>query len=100
MPKFIAIHKWKKGDYATVARKVIEALPHLPEGITLTYAYVAGSQDGGWCIYEAKTEKGGEQIESFLKKNVPEMDTITKPILQFAPPGPDLYMLTHSLIAK
>jgi hypothetical protein len=100
MPKFVAIHKWKKEAYVTVARKVIEAIPRLPEGITLCYSWVAGTQDGAWCIYETKTEKGGEQIENFLKKNVPEMDTIAKPILQFYPPAPDIYMLTHSLIAK
>jgi hypothetical protein len=36
-------------------------------------------------------------VKAFLDKNVPEMTSEMLPIIQFYPPGPDLYKIVHLL---
>jgi len=96
MPLFVAIHKWKLEDLATVTRKVIEALQQIPKGVCLCSSYIDAEQTGAWCVWEAETAK---QVKDFLTRKVPEMKTDVKPVLQFSPPSPDLYALIHTLVS-
>jgi hypothetical protein len=99
LASFMVLHSWRQKDFATTARKVIEALSKLPEGITCRYSWVAASQDSAYCIYEANADKGAV-IADFLRNAVPEMTSEVKQVLMFAPPSQDLYMIMHSLIPK
>ena len=96
MPLFIATHKWKKEDFKTVTKKVIEALQQTPEGATNCLSYVKAEMDGAWCVWEAKS---AELVKDFLTKRVPEMETEVTPVLQFFPPNPDLYGILHGLVS-
>lgn len=95
MPLFVAVHKWKKEDLKTVARKVIEAGNQPIEGFKMCSAYLRADQTGAWCVWEAKK---AEQVKDFLNKWVPEMETEVLPVLQWFPPSADLYAITHVLI--
>jgi hypothetical protein len=53
MPLFVAMHKWKK-ENLTVARKVIEAMGQLPEGVSLCCSYLTADRTGAWCAWQAK----------------------------------------------
>lgn len=75
-----------------VARKVIEALQTLPKGATIINSYVDTRLTGAWCIYEAENPEG---LIEYLGKKVPEMTNQAIPVIQFYPPGPDLYKMIH-----
>ncbi|MCX6651299.1 MAG: hypothetical protein NT131_06565 [Methanomassiliicoccales archaeon] len=94
MSHFLALHTWKKENFKVVGRKIVEALPNLPKGSAIVYSFTDARQTGAWCIYE--TEKP-EEVKQFLDKRVPEMTTEMIPVLQFFPPGMDLYTLVHIL---
>ena len=90
---FLLVHTWKKEDFKTVGRKVIESMPNLPKGQTMLFSYVDARLTGAWCVYE--TENTGD-LKNFWEKNVPEMHlTEIIPLLQFFPPGADSYKLMH-----
>jgi len=96
IPLFIVVHKWKKEEFKTVAKKVIEAMQQLPEGMAMCTSYCDANQTGAWCLWEAES---AEQLEKFLKKMIPEMSCDAKPVVQFFPPSPDLYMLMHTILS-
>jgi hypothetical protein len=95
-PLFVAIHKWKKENLKTVAKKVIEAMGQTLEGANMCSSYLRADQTGAWCVWEAKS---ADQVKDFLKKWVPEMETEVVPVLQWYPPSPNLYTITHVLIS-
>jgi hypothetical protein len=97
MPLQFAIHKWKKEKMPTVARKVIEALQQVPEGVNICSSWISAGQDGAWCVWEAESP---EQVKKFLTAQVPEMETEVKPVLQWFPPSPDLYAFIHTLVTQ
>lgn len=90
----MATHTWKKEDFRTVAKKVVEALQQIPEGITFCLSYATAEMDGAWCVWEAES---ADLVKNFLTEKVPEMETEVTPILQFFPPHPDLYGILHTL---
>lgn len=94
MPLFIALHTWKEEDLKEVGRKVIEAMPNMPKGVTMISSFLDARKIGSWCIYE--TENPNE-LKEFLDENVPEMTTEMIPVIQFCPPSADLYKLIHVL---
>jgi hypothetical protein len=94
MTLFVATHKWKKENFKTVTKKVIEALQQAPEGATNCLSYVTTEFDGAWCVWEAESAK---LVKDFLTKMVPEMNTEVTPVLHFFPPNPDLYAMLHTL---
>ena len=96
MPLFVATHKWKKENVKTVARKVIEAMGKLPEGVNLCCSYLRADMTGAWCVWEAKS---AEQIKNHLTKMVPEMETDVVPAIQWFPPSADIYAIMHTLIS-
>jgi hypothetical protein len=85
-------HSWKREQYKVVARKVVEALQHLPNGHTIISSHVDARLNGAWCVYESENP---EELVKFLTENVPEMTNQAIPIIQFFPPGPDLYKMIH-----
>jgi hypothetical protein len=93
MPTFVAIHKWKKEDFKTVAKKIIEA--KLPNDAKLCSTYVKKDMIGGWCVWEAASEK---PILNFVK-TIPEMGTEVVEAGQWFPPSFDLYGIIHALIS-
>lgn len=95
-PLFLALHTWKPENFNKIGKKVIESMPRLPAGTKMLYSYVDARKTGAWCVYE--TEKP-EQVAEFWDKNVPEMGrTQMVPLLQFFPPGPELYMIIHEML--
>jgi hypothetical protein len=96
MSFFVAVHTWKKEDFVTVAKRVIEVLADPPEGIVLCSSYVYDT--GAWCVYTSELSNAEKKIEDFLKKSVPKMKTEVKPVLQFFPPSQDIYPLVHQII--
>jgi len=96
MALFVAVHKWKKEDFVKVARKVLEALGSLPEGINLCSSYVYDA--GAWCVYSSEASEAAKKIKAFLTEKVPEMTTEVTPVLQFFPPSADIYPLIHKVI--
>jgi len=96
MPLFIATHKWKKEDFKTVTKKVIEALQQTLEGATLCASYVKMGMDGAWCVWQAES---AELVQNFMTEMVPEMETKVTPALQFYPPDSDLYAIIHTLVS-
>ncbi len=95
MPLYVLVHKWKKENVKTVAKKVIEGLANPPEGTCLCSSYLSANQDTAWCVWEAKSE---QQLKEFADKIVPEWKTEIYPALQFAPPSTGLYSIMHALI--
>ncbi len=96
MALFIMYHKWKREETKLVAKKVIEALAQVPEGTALVSSYMRADQTGAVCIWQART---AEQIQDYIRKMVPEMETDVVPALQFFPPAADIYSVMHSLIS-
>lgn len=94
MSLYIVVHTWKKEDFKVVGKKVIEALPKLPKGITFVYSVTDARQTGAWCVYD--TDRPAD-VKAFLDKNVPEQTCEILPVIQFYPPGPDLYKIMHAL---
>ena len=94
MPFYMVVHTWKKEDFKVVGRKVIEVLQRLPRGTALVSTMTDARQTGAWCVYD--TDKP-EEVKALLQKNVPEMTSEVLPVIQFFPPGPDLYKIIHSL---
>lgn len=92
MPLFMVIHTWKNEEYRKVARKVIEALQTLPKGTSIVSSHVDARLIGAWCVYD--TDKP-EELVGYLNSKVPEMTNQAVPIIQFYPPGPDLYKMIH-----
>ena len=92
----LSLLSWKKEDFKTVTRKVIEALQQVPEGITNCFDYVKTELDGAWCVWQADSAK---DIENFLTEKVPEMETKATPVVQFFPPNADLYRIMHGLVS-
>jgi hypothetical protein len=95
MPLFMVVHKWKKKDFNTVGKKVIEAMAQLPEGMAMCSSYCDADQTGAWCLWEAKS---AEQLVEFFK-NMPIMSSDVKPVLQFFPPSADLYQMIHIMLS-
>lgn len=90
---YLLVHTWKKEEFKTVGRKVIESVPKLPKGQSMLFSYVDARQTGAWCVYESENT---EELKNFWAKNVPEMHlTEVIPIIQFFPPGADSYKLMH-----
>jgi len=75
-----------------VARKVIEALQNLPKGTTIVNSHVDARLNGAWCVYETENP---DELVKYLVKSVPEMTSHAIPVIQFFPPGPDLYKMIH-----
>jgi hypothetical protein len=71
---------------------VIEALQNLPKGTTIISSHVDARLTGAWCIYEMEKP---EVLIQYLSKSVPEMTNQAIPVIQFYPPGPDLYKMMH-----
>ena len=93
---YLALHTWKKENFTTIGRKVIESMPNLPKGVTMLASYTDARQTGAWCLYETESP---EKVAEFWDRNVPEMGkTQMVPIIQFFPPGPDLYKIMHELM--
>jgi len=97
MPLIFAWHSWKKENFVTVTRKVVEALQQLPEGVTFCSSWVNSDMTKAWCVWEAKS---AQQVKDYLKKKVPEMETDTTPAIVFFPPTQDLYGVIHTLTQK
>ena len=92
---YLLVHTWKKEDFKVVGRKVIEAMPRLPKGANPVSIFTNANQTGAWCFYETENT---EELNKFWEKNVPEMHTTEViPVMQFFPPGPELYKLIHVL---
>jgi hypothetical protein len=96
MPLYVLVHKWKKENVKTVAKKVIEGLANPPEGACLCSSYLSAQQDTAWCVWEAKSEK---QIKEFADKIVPEWKTEVFPVLQGLSDSPIILCSIHSCIA-
>jgi len=95
---YLFIHTWKKEDFKTVAKKVIEAMPGLPKGSSMVSSQVDARLTGAWCVWD--TEKP-EEVKSFLAKAVPEMHTTEiVPVLQFVPVGGDSFKIMHVLASQ
>jgi len=94
MPLHMVVHTWKQEDFKVVGRKVIEALPRLPKGTAIISSMTDARQTGAWCVYDTDNPAG---LKAFLDKNVPEMTSEVLPVVQFFPPGPDLYNIMHVL---
>lgn len=95
MALYLLTHRWKKEDFKTVGRKVIESMPGLPKGTMMLFSYADARQTGAWCVYE--TEHPDELVK-YWNKMVPEMhDVEAIPLVQFFPPGPDSYKLIHMM---
>ncbi|MBN1109419.1 MAG: hypothetical protein JXA45_01535 [Methanomassiliicoccales archaeon] len=70
-------------------------MPKLPPGLKLISSLIDARKTGGWCVYETENP---EQLVEFWDKHVPEMGkTQVVPLIQFFPPGPDLYKILHEL---
>jgi len=95
MPTFMAIHSWKKEDANTIAKKVIEGMQKLPEGMQICFAYLKADQTGGWCVWQGES---AEQIANTLREAAPEMKTDAVQILQWFPPSLDVYAIMHSML--
>jgi hypothetical protein len=50
MTIFMTIHKWKKEDLKTVAKKVIEAMGQTLEGAKMISSHLRADQCGAWCV--------------------------------------------------
>jgi hypothetical protein len=96
MALFIMYHKWPKENVKMVAKKVIEALAQVPEGSALVSTHLRADMAGAVCIWQAKS---AEQIQDYIRKMVPEMETDVVPALQFFPPAADVYTVMHALIS-
>ncbi len=94
MPLHMVVHTWKKDDFKVVGRKVIEALPKLPQGTAIISSMSDARQTGAWCVYDTDNPAG---LKTFLDKHVPEMTSEVLPVNQFFPPGPDTYKIMHAL---
>ena len=92
MPLCLVTHSWKSEQYKLVARKVIEALQNLPKGTTIVNSHVDARLNGAWCVYETENP---DELVKYLVKSVPEMTSHAIPVIQFFPPGPDLYKMIH-----
>lgn len=88
----LVTHSWKSEQYKLVARKVIEALQNLPKGTTIVNSHVDARLNGAWCVYETGNP---DELVNYLTKSVPEMTSQAIPVIQFFPPGPDLYKMIH-----
>jgi hypothetical protein len=88
MTLILVTHSWKSEQYKIVARKVIEALQNLPKGTAIVSSHVDAQLSGAWCVYETENPDG---LVKYLEKSVPEMTSQAIPVIQFFPPGPDLY---------
>jgi len=89
---YLVTHTWKPEQYKLVARRVIEALQGLPQGTSIIQSHVDGRLNGAWCVYE--TERPDELVQ-YLTKSVPEMTSQATMVIQFFPPGPELYKMIH-----
>ncbi len=96
MGLFITYHKWPKENVKLVAKKVIEALAQVPEGTALQSSMLRADMTGAVCIWQAKS---AEQIQDYIRKMVPEMETDVVPALQFFPPAAEVYTIMHALIS-
>jgi len=76
MPLVVAMRKWKKENFKTATRKVIEALGQLPEGVSPCCSYITADKTGAWCAWQAKS---AAQVKDFLANMVPEMKTEVVP---------------------
>ncbi len=91
---YMVVHTWKKENFKTVGRKVVEVLPRLPKGTAIVSSLTDARQTGAWCVYETEEPT---QLKALLDKNVPEMTSEILPVMQFFPPGPDVYKIMHIL---
>ena len=95
---YLLVHTWKKEDFKTVARKVIEAMPGIPKGSSMVSSQVDARLTGAWCVWD--TEKP-EDVKNYLAKAVPEMHTTEIiPVLQFVPVGGDSFKIMHVLASQ
>lgn len=93
MALYMLTHAWKKEDFKTIGRKVIESMQGLPKGATMLFSYCDAHQTGAWCVYE--TENPDELLKYWVGA-VPEINQVDIiPIIQFFPPGLDSYKLIH-----
>jgi hypothetical protein len=97
MVKAVAIHEWKAENTKVVTRKVIEALATIPSGVTLIGTW--SIEGGAYCIWEGSSPDLAAQVKAYMTEKVPEMKTETKPVVQWYPPGPDLYDFIHGLVS-
>lgn len=92
---YLLVHTWKKEDFKVVGRKMIEALPGVPKDSTMLFSYADARQTGAWCVWDTEHP---EEVVKYFAKTVPEMHLVdTIPLVQFFPPGPELYKLIHVL---
>ena len=96
MALLIMYHKWPKENVKVVAKKVIECLAQVPEGTALVSSHLRADMTGAVCIWQAKS---AEQIQEYIGKMVPEMETDVVPAFQFFPPSADVYTVMHALIS-
>lgn len=92
MTYFMVTHSWKNEQYKVVAKKVIEALQNLPKGDAIISSHVDARLNGAWCVYESGNPDG---LVKYLTEHVPEMTSQAIPVIQFFPPGPELYKMMH-----
>ncbi len=92
MTYFMVTHSWKHEQYKLVAKKVIEALQNLPKGDAIISSHVDARLTGAWCVYESGNP---DELVKYLTKQVPEMTSEAIPVIQFFPPGPELYKMIH-----
>ena len=69
MPLFVVIHKWKKENFKTITKKIIEA--KLPKDAKLCFAYVKKTGLVGWCVWEAESKKPIIDFVSALRLGAP-----------------------------
>jgi hypothetical protein len=92
----MVVHKWKKEDFNTVGKKVIEAMMQVPEGMAMCSSHCKADQTGAWCVWEAES---GEKLAEFLGK-IEEMTSEVTPVVTFYPPSPDLYKIMHIILSE
>ncbi|RLE62214.1 MAG: hypothetical protein DRJ38_10055 [Thermoprotei archaeon] len=93
MPLFIATHKWGKGDTLTVIKKVL--LAKRPPELKLHTVHMTTDMTEGFSLWEAESSK---QVEDFIRKEIPEMNTEVKQVIEWFPPGQGLYMVIYNII--
>lgn len=92
---YLLVHTWRKEDFKTVGRKVIEAMPALPKGACMIASHISAGLTGAWCVYETENV---QELKDFWAGHVPEMHMAdVVPIIQFFPPGPESYKVMHIL---
>ncbi|HQN75765.1 MAG TPA: hypothetical protein PLQ92_03345 [Methanomassiliicoccales archaeon] len=110
----LVTRSWKSEQYKLVARKVIEALQNLPKGTAIIHSHVdarrgaeqarrrtrdhpqpRGRSAERRLVRVRDREPGRTGQISYQKR--PEMTSQAIPVIQFFPPGPDLYKMIQTM---